>query len=44
MSVAEMRMWRWICSHTRRYQIIKDDINDKFGVTPIQKKLVQHRL
>jgi hypothetical protein len=39
-----MRMLRWICSHTRRDRIRNDDIRDKFGVTPIQEKLVQHHL
>jgi hypothetical protein len=44
MSVAEMRMLRWICGHTRKDQIKNDDIRDKLGVTSIQEKLVQHRL
>jgi hypothetical protein len=44
MSVAEMRMLRWICGHTRKNRIRNDDIMDKFGVEPIQEKLVQHRL
>jgi hypothetical protein len=44
MSVAEMRMLRWICGHTRKDRIRNDDIRDKFGVAPIQEKLVQHRL
>jgi hypothetical protein len=44
MSVVEMRMLRWICSNTRKDRIRNDDIRDKFGVTPIQEKLVQHRL
>jgi hypothetical protein len=44
MSVAEMRMLRWICGHTRKYRIRNDDIRDKFGVAPIQEKLLQHRL
>jgi hypothetical protein len=44
MSVAKMRMLRWICDHTRKDQIRNDDIRDKLGVAPIQKKLVQHRL
>jgi hypothetical protein len=44
MSVAEMRMLRWICGHTRKYRIRNDDIRDKLGVAPIQEKLVQHRL
>jgi hypothetical protein len=44
MSVAEMRMLRWICGDTRKDRIRNDDIRDKFGVAPIQEKLVQHRL
>jgi hypothetical protein len=44
MSVDEMRMLRWICGHIRSDQIINEDIWDKFGVAPIQEKLVQHRL
>jgi hypothetical protein len=44
MSVAEMRMLRWICGHTRKDRIRNDDIRDKLGVVPIQEKLVQHRL
>jgi hypothetical protein len=34
-----MWMLRWIYSHTRG-----DDIEEKFGVAPIQEKLVQYRL
>jgi hypothetical protein len=44
MSVAEMRMLRWICDHTRKDRIRNDDIRDKVRVAPIQEKLVQHRL
>jgi hypothetical protein len=44
MSVAEMRMLRWICGHTRKDRIRNNDIMDKLGVTPIQEKLVQHCL
>jgi hypothetical protein len=44
MSVAKMRMLRWICGHTRRDRIRNDDIRDKFEVALIQEKLVQHRL
>jgi hypothetical protein len=39
-----MRMLRWICGHTRKDRIRNDDIRDKFGASPIQEKLVQHRL
>ena len=44
ISVAEMRMLRWICGHTRRDQVRNDDIRDRLGVAPIEEKLVQHRL
>ncbi|KAJ4809245.1 hypothetical protein LUZ62_021811 [Rhynchospora pubera] len=44
MSVAEMRMLRWICGHTRKDRIRNDDIRDMVGVTPIEEKLIQHRL
>jgi hypothetical protein len=40
MSVAEMRMLRWICGHTRKDRIRNDDIRDKLGVAPIQEKLI----
>ncbi len=44
MSVAEMRMLRWMCGHTRRDRIKNDDIRDKVGVAPIEEKMIQHRL
>ena len=44
ISIAEMRMLRWICGHTRRYRVRNDDIRDKLGVAPIEEKLVQHQL
>ena len=44
ISVAEMRMLRWSCGHTRRDRIKNEDIRDKLGVAPIEEKLVQHRL
>jgi hypothetical protein len=44
MSVAEIRMLRWICGHTRKDRIRNDDIRDKLGVAPIQENVVQHRL
>ena len=37
-------MLRWICGHTRRDRVRNDDIRDRLGVAPIEKKLVQHRL
>jgi hypothetical protein len=44
LSVAEMRMLRWICGHTRRVQVWNDDIRERLGVTPVEDKLVQLRL
>ena len=44
ISVAEMRMLRWIYGHTRRDRVRNDDIRDRLGVAPIEEKLVQHRL
>jgi hypothetical protein len=44
MSVAEMRMLRWMCGHTRKDRIRNEMIRDRVGVAPIEEKLVQHRL
>ena len=44
LGVAEMRMLRWICGHTRRDRVRNDDIRERVGVAPIEEKLVQHRL
>ena len=44
LSVAEMRMLRWICGHTRMNRVRNDDKRDRLGVAPIEEKLVQHRL
>jgi hypothetical protein len=44
LSVAEMRMLRWVCGHTRRYRVRNDDIRERVGVAPIEEKLIQHRL
>jgi hypothetical protein len=44
MSVAEMRMLRWICGHTCKDRIRNDDIRDKLRISLFQEKLVQHRL
>ncbi|PWZ16234.1 AP-1 complex subunit gamma-2 [Zea mays] len=44
LCVAEMRMLRWICGHTRRDQVRNDDIRERVGVAPIEEKLMQHRL
>jgi hypothetical protein len=44
LSVAEMRMLRWICGNTRRYRVRNDDIRERLGVAPVEEKLMQHRL
>jgi hypothetical protein len=44
LSVAEMRMLRWIYGHTRRDRVRNDDIHERLGVAPVEEKLVQHRL
>jgi hypothetical protein len=44
LSVAEMRMLRWCCGHTRRDGVRNDDIRDMVGMAPIEEKLIQHRL
>jgi len=44
LGVAEMRMLRWMCGHTRKDRIRNDDIRDRVGVAPIEEKLVQHCL
>jgi hypothetical protein len=44
LNVAEMRMLRWICGHIRRYRVRNDDIHGRLGVTPVEEKLMQHRL
>jgi hypothetical protein len=44
LSVAEMRMLRWFCEHTRRDRFRNEEIRDRVGVAPIEEKLIQHRL
>jgi hypothetical protein len=44
LSVAEMRMLRWICGNIRRDRVRNDDIHKRLGVAPVEEKLVQHRL
>jgi hypothetical protein len=44
LSVAEMRMLRWICGNTRSDRVQNDDIRERLGVTPVEEKLVQHHL
>ena len=44
LSVAEMRMLRWFCGHTRRDRVRTETIRERVGVAPIEEKLTQHRL
>jgi hypothetical protein len=44
LSVAEMRMLRWICGHTRLDRVRNDDIRGRLVVASIEEKLIQHRL
>jgi hypothetical protein len=39
-----MRMVQWICGHTRRDRVWNDDIRERQGVAPVEKKFMQHRL
>ncbi|XP_070025286.1 uncharacterized protein [Nicotiana sylvestris] len=44
MKVAEMRMLRWICRHTRMDKIRNDDILEKVHVAPTNDKMQETRL
>ncbi|KAG5565645.1 hypothetical protein RHGRI_001531 [Rhododendron griersonianum] len=44
MSVAEMRMLRWICGKTRRDRIRNETVREMVGVAPIEEKLRENRL
>ena len=44
ISVAEMRMFRWMCDNTRRDKVRNEDIRTKIGVDPIEKKMRENRL
>ena len=39
MSVAKMRMLRWMCGHTRRDRIRNEEIRGKVGVAEIEGKM-----
>ncbi|XP_070029897.1 uncharacterized protein [Nicotiana sylvestris] len=44
MKVAEMRMLRWMCEHTRLDRIMNEVIRDKVGVAPMEEKMREERL
>ncbi|KAG5595319.1 hypothetical protein H5410_036551 [Solanum commersonii] len=44
MHVAEMRMLRWMCGHTRSDKIRNEVIREKVGVAPVVDKLREARL
>ena len=44
MKVAEMRMLRWICGHTRLDNIRNEVIRDKIRVASIEDKIREARL
>ncbi|XP_070012748.1 uncharacterized protein [Nicotiana sylvestris] len=43
MKVAEMRMLRWMCGHTRLDRIRNEVIRDKVGVAPVEAKMHEAR-
>ena len=44
ISVAEMRMLRWMCGKTRQDRIRNETVREMVGVVPIEEKLRENRL
>ena len=44
ISVAEMRMLRWMCGKTRMDKVRNEDIRSLVGVAPIEDKMKENRL
>jgi len=44
MSVAEKRMFHWMCGNTRRDKVRNEDISIKIGVASIEEKMRENRL
>ncbi|XP_019226232.1 PREDICTED: uncharacterized protein LOC109207714 [Nicotiana attenuata] len=44
MKVADMRMLRWMCGHTRKYKIRNEVIREKVCVASLEDKLRESRL
>ncbi|KAI8562254.1 hypothetical protein RHMOL_Rhmol03G0020600 [Rhododendron molle] len=44
MSVAKMRMLRWMCGKTRRDRVRNETVREIVGVAPIEEKLRENRL
>ena len=44
MSIADMRMLRWMCGNTRRDKVRNEDIRTKIGVASIEEKMRENRL
>jgi len=44
MKVAEMRMRKWMCGHTKLGKIRNEDIREKVGVAPMEDKMREARL
>ena len=44
ISMAEMRMLRWISEYTRKNKIWNEEIRLEIGVVPIDEKIIESRL